>query len=136
MPNTRQNDLRRHWGLDPEVVFLNHGSFGACPRPVLETQQRWRDRMERQPVQFFARDIESLIDDARDRLAAFLGAEQRDVAFVPNATAGVNAVLRSLDLEPGDEVVTTNHEYNACRAALQHVCEQSGAAMVVAEIPF
>src|SRR5512140_3444914 len=87
-------DWGTHWTLDPEVVFLNHGSFGACPRDVLEVQDRWRMRLERQPVRFLGREIEGLLDESRQRLADFLGAPSEDVVFVPNATAGVNSVLR------------------------------------------
>src|SRR5205085_4954268 len=100
------------WALDPAVTFLNHGSFGACPRAVLADQQRWRDRMERQPVAFLARDLEGLLDGARGALAGFLAAEPADVAFVPNATAGVNTVLRSLRFDSGDELLVTDHAYN------------------------
>src|SRR5262249_59545021 len=99
------------WPLDPAVTFLNHGSFGSCPRPVLDEQQRWRVRMERQPVQFFVRDLGALLDVARAELAAFLGVDAPDLAFVPNATAGVDAVLRSLELRPGGELLITNHAY-------------------------
>ena len=126
----------KHWGLDPSVTFLNHGSFGACPTEVLAAQIRYRDRMERQPLQFMIRDVEELYDDARAKLAAFVGADPLDVVFVPNATTGVNTVLRSLHFEPGDELLTTTHEYNACRNALDFVAERSGAVVVVAEIPF
>jgi isopenicillin-N epimerase len=132
----RPSQFAEHWMLDPGVVFLNHGSFGACPRGVLQVQQHWRDRMERQPLQFFGIDLEGLLNSARIDLAAFVGADPEDLVFVPNATTGVNAVLRSLRFQPGDQLLTTNHEYNACRNALNYVAEREGVQVVVAEIPF
>jgi isopenicillin-N epimerase len=126
----------RLWPLDPGVVFLNHGSFGSCPRAVLEFQRALRERLERQPVRFFVRELEALWDDARQTLAQFVGAEAGDLVFVPNATSGVNTVLRSLTFQPGDELLVTNHEYNACRNALDFAAERSGARVVVADIPF
>jgi len=128
--------LARHWQLDPDVTFLNHGSFGACPRAVLDVQSELRARMEREPVLFLHREIEPRLDDARGRLAEFVGADPDDLAFVPNATTGVNTILASLDLCPGDELVTTDHEYNACRNALDRVAACSGARVVVVAVPF
>jgi isopenicillin-N epimerase len=128
--------LRRHWALDPDVVFLNHGSFGACPRAVLEAQSRLRMQMEAEPVRFFVRELEPLLDEARSVVASFLGAETDDVVFVRNATSGVNAVLRSLRLAPGDELLTTDHAYGACKNALEYVARAAGAQVVVARSPF
>ena len=128
--------MRQHWTLDPDITFLNHGSFGATPRAVLEKQNGFRAQMEREPVRFFVRELEPLLDDARNVLARFLGADPRGLAFVPNATAGVNAVLRSLDLDKHDELLVTTQEYNACRNALDYVATINGTKVVVADVPF
>ena len=129
------NPLRAHWTLDPRVVFLNHGSYGACPRAVLEAQGSMRAELEVEPVRFF-RELGPWIDEARVDVAAFVSAQAEDVVFVRNATSGVNAVLRSLELKPGDELLTTDHAYGACRNAMDHVAKKAGATVVVAEIPF
>ncbi len=126
----------RLWLLDQAVTFLNHGSFGACPQRVLEFQNDLRARLERQPVQFLVRELEPLLDNARAALAQFVGADADDLVFAPNTTSGVNAVLRSLTFLPGDELLVTNHEYAACRNALNYVAERSGALVVVVNIPF
>ncbi|MBD3334509.1 MAG: aminotransferase class V-fold PLP-dependent enzyme [Candidatus Eisenbacteria bacterium] len=126
----------RHWSLDRDVVFLNHGSFGACPTPVLDAQARLRARLEAEPVRFFNEEYQPLLDQARLQLSRFIGAGEEGLAFVPNATTGVNTILHSLELEPGDELLTTDHEYNACRNALDVVAERRGAKVVVAPLPF
>lgn len=128
--------MKHHWTLDPSITFLNHGSFGATPRVVLEKQNEYRAQLEREPVRFFTRELEPMLDAARTSLASFLGADEAGLAFVPNATAGVNAVLRSLDLDKHDELLVTNQEYNACRNALEFVATISGAKVVVVDIPF
>ncbi|HAX77955.1 MAG TPA: aminotransferase [Cyanobacteria bacterium UBA11372] len=130
------SEFGKYWSLDREITFLNHGSFGACPIPVLEAQQRWRLQMESEPLRFFVREFEEQLDKARSELAEFVGADAEELAFVPNATTGVNAVLRSLTFNPGDELLTTDHEYNACRNVLNFVAEGTGAKVVVAEVPF
>lgn len=118
------------------MTFLNHGSFGACPKQVLEFQQRLRSQLEHEPLRFFGREWEPLLDDARNELAAFVGADVQDLVFVPNATTGVNSVLRSLRFSSEDEILTTNHEYNACRNALDFIASRTGARVVVAKVPF
>ncbi len=130
------SELAAHWRLDPTVTFLNHGSFGACPVEVLAAQRRWRDRMEAQPVRFLARELPSLLADARADLGAFVGADPDDLAFVANATGAVNAVVRSLSFQPGDELLTDDHEYNATINVLRHVAKRDEARVVVVPIPF
>jgi isopenicillin-N epimerase len=131
-----KSDWRSLWSLDPGITFLNHGSFGACPIAVLEHQQALRAQMEAEPVRFFAIELEPLLDRARQALADFVGADAEGLVFVPNATTGVNTVLRSLSLQPGDELLTTNHEYNASRNALDFAAQRSGAKVVVVDVPF
>ena len=128
--------LAHHWDLDPEITFLNHGSFGACPRAVLAHQAELRRQMEAEPVRFFVRELAPLLHEAREELAAFLSADPEGLAFVNNATTGVNTVLASLPIGPGDEVLVTNHEYPACRNALDATAARAGATVVVADIPF
>ena len=129
-------DLAELWLLDPSVIFLNHGSFGACPTEVLRHQAALRAEMEAEPVRFLSRELDDRLDAARQALATFIGADAEDLGFVTNATGGVNAVLRSLAFGPGDELLTTDHAYGACRNALDFVASRSGARVVIVQIPF
>lgn len=125
-----------HWGLDPTVTYLNHGSFGACPTPVLALQSSLRAEMESEPVDFLSGSLQSRLDAARGTLAAFLGADPADLVFVSNATAGVNAVLRSLLFAAGDELLVTDHTYAACRKTIDFVAARHATRVVVARLPF
>ena len=133
MPRSRFAEL---WTLDPAVDYLNHGSFGACPRAVQDFQRALAEELEREPTDFLVRRLPGRLAAAREALGAFVGAAADDLAFVPNATSAVNAVLRSLALAPGDELLTTDHAYGACRKALEFVAARSGARVVVAPLPF
>ncbi|MBM2821423.1 MAG: Aminotransferase class V-fold PLP-dependent enzyme [Thermoleophilia bacterium] len=123
--------MRDGFLLDPDVVYLNHGGYGACPVAVFDEYQRWQRELERQPTDFFARRLStwfwegrtgsSLLDDARASLAAFVGARAEDLVFVPNATYGLNAVLRSLRIRPEEEILTTKHEYGAVERTLSFI---------------
>jgi isopenicillin-N epimerase len=126
-------EARRLWRLDPGVRHLNHGGFGACPAPLLAAQTAWRERMERQPTRFFVNELPGLLHAARAALARFLGTEADRLGFVDNATTGMNAVIAAAPLRRGDEVVTTDHVYNAVRLALCHHAARAGAAVV--EVP-
>ncbi len=121
--------------LRPGVTYLNHGSFGACPRPVFERYQAWQRELEAQPVDFLGRRFAALMRSARQSLAAFVGADPDDLVFVPNATTGLNAVARSLRLAPGDEVLTSDHEYGALDRTWTFLCERAGARYVRQPIP-
>ncbi|MEZ5978334.1 MAG: aminotransferase class V-fold PLP-dependent enzyme [Planctomycetota bacterium] len=126
----------KHWDLDPEQAFLNHGSFGACPRPVLAAQQVWRDRLEHQPVRFFLKELDPALEHVRTVLGDFVGAHPDDLVPVANATMGVNWVLRWFPLAPGDQVLAFDHEYNATANAARAVCEHAGAEFVTVPLPF
>lgn len=123
------------YALDPALDFLNHGSYGAPAREVLEAQAEIRALMERDPIAFFQRRYPVLLEEVRSELAAFIKADPAGLAFVRNATSGVNAVLGSLAFEPGDEIVVTDHEYNASRNALDRAAHRTGAQVRVVAIP-
>jgi len=128
--------VRDEWTLDWDFLTVNHGSFGATPTVVLAAQAEWRCKLEAQPTRFMTSVVPGALRDAAARLATFVGAEAKDVAFVENATQGCNAVLRSLLLRANDEIVVLNHAYGAVRNTVRFVCERAGAHMVEAAIPF
>ena len=109
------------WPLDRAIAFLNHGSFGACPKPVWETYTAWQRQLERQPVEFFRRH-DALLQSARTSLSAFLNVQPDDLSFVVNATSGINVIARSFPLAPGDEILTTDLEYGALDLTWGHLC--------------
>ena len=124
------SEAGRHFLLRPAVAFLNHGSFGACPAPVFEAYQRWQRELEAQPAEFLGRRLQGsagLLAQARARLARYVGTRPDDLVFVPNATHGMNIVARSFPLEPGDDVLATDHEYGAVERTWRFNCEQRGA---------
>lgn len=137
------SDLARHWDLDPGVISLNHGSFGACPTAVLEAQRVYRDRMEREAVSFFCVELWALLNRSREALAGVAGGEARDYVFLPNATTAVATVLDNVargvgldrPLAPGDELLTTSHDYPACRFNLRRLAERTGASYIEAPFP-
>lgn len=134
------NQHTRHWGLDPAIAFLNHGSFGACPTVVLETQSRLRAQMEAEPIKFFVEDFFNLMDEGRKSLGAFLSCDWQDFAPIPNATNAVATVLDSLvdsgRIAPGDELLINDHEYPACQNIFRRAARRSGAKVITASIPF
>ena len=126
--------MRTPWPLAP-AHLSQHGSFGACPTEVLRYRPL-RDEMEANPVLFLSRELDGRLAAARAALAPFIGADADDLAFVTNATSGVNAVLRSLAFAAGDELLATDHTYNACKNTLDYVARRAGATVVVATVPF
>ncbi|WP_420629077.1 aminotransferase class V-fold PLP-dependent enzyme [Candidatus Leptofilum sp.] len=122
--------MKAEFLIDPDVVFLNHGSFGATPRPVFANYQAWQWQLERQPVQFIQKELWNHLAQARQQLGHFVGANGDDLVFIPNATFGLNIVARSLVLGPGDDVLTTDHEYGACTSVWQFLSQKRGFGLV------
>jgi isopenicillin-N epimerase len=129
------SSLREYFHLDPTIHFLNHGSYGATPKPVFEAYQNWQLRLERQPVLFLSRELAGLLKESREALGDYLNASADDLVYIPNATHGVNIVAHSLDLKPEDEILTTDHEYGACDFTWDFVCAKTGAKYIHQSIP-
>ncbi|HEY2076533.1 MAG TPA: aminotransferase class V-fold PLP-dependent enzyme [Streptosporangiaceae bacterium] len=130
------DDVRGLWLLDREVAHCNHGSFGAVPAPVLVAQEKIRRQMAVNPMRWFVRELPELVVRARAEVAAFLGADAEDLAFVSNVSAGVSAIAQSVQLSPGDEVLSSDHAYGAVSYALDRLCARTGARRVVASIAY
>ncbi|MGC8787810.1 MAG: aminotransferase class V-fold PLP-dependent enzyme, partial [Anaerolineae bacterium] len=133
--NAGNQDMRQLFLLRPDVIFLNHGSFGACPRPVFQAYQNWQLELERQPVEFLGRRFTDLMRSARAALASYVGADTDDLVYIPNATTALNIVARSLPLKPGDEVLSTDHEYGAMDRTWRFVCQRRGARYINQTLP-
>jgi isopenicillin-N epimerase len=122
--------LEQYFLLDPDIHFLNHGSFGATPKPVMEAYQNWQSRLERQPVLFLGRELDGLLKESRGALGEYLNADPDDLVYIPNATHGANIIARSLHLDAGDEVLATDHEYGACDYTWDFICSKTGAKYI------
>ncbi len=116
--------------LDPDVIYLNHGSFGACPRPVFDEYQKWQMRLETEPVRFMREEVFAGLRQARIALGNFLHCSGDDLVLVPNPTTAINTVIRSLNLRPGDEILTTNHEYGALNRAWERFCTKTNTRLI------
>jgi isopenicillin-N epimerase len=127
--------LKDDFLLDPNIIFLNHGSFGAAPKPVFEVYQAWQRRLERQPVLFLGRELDGLLRESRVALGQYLNVAADDLVYIPNATHGVNIIARSLRLEPADEILTSDHEYGACDNTWEFICGRRGARYIRQAIP-
>jgi len=127
--------MREQFLLHPDVVFLNHGSFGACPLPVFEVYQAWQRELEAQPVEFMGRRVDTLLDEARLALGNYLHCHADDLVYIPNATVGMNTIARSIPLQAGDEILATDHEYGAVDLLWQFICEKTGATYIRQPMP-
>ncbi len=128
-------DLSPHWSLDAHITYLNHGAFGAVPRRVQLHQRALLDQIEQNPLRFFASTFQKKLDHARAEFADFLGTSPPHLAFLTNTTEGINAVLRSIDFEDGDEILLTDHTYPACLNACRHIADQRNLTLRIVELP-
>lgn len=131
-----RSNLATHWSLDERTVFLNHGSYGACPRVVLERQSELRNQLESQPVDFLQRQAPILLQQAKDTLKSFLKSSTGQTILIPNATFGVNAILANFPFGPKDEILVTNHGYRACTNAAREIGRRRGFTVRDIEIPY
>ena len=136
MSRPQRSHLAKHWNLDTDCVFLNHGSFGATPYEIRQEQRKWQDLLEDEPVRFYEDLAMEFMENSRKALAIMLECDAEDLALVENATTGVNTVLRSLEFNAGDEILVPDHAYQACRNAIDFVAQRWGVKVVTVNIPF
>jgi len=129
------NSLKKHFLLDPTITFLNHGSFGATPKPVFKTYQNWQNELERQPVEFLGRRHNALMAESRAALAKVLGTSAENLVYTQNVTISLNIAARSLELGAGDEVLSTDHEYGALDRTWRFLAKERGFAYINQKIP-
>jgi isopenicillin-N epimerase len=122
--------MKSQFLLDPTITFLNHGSFGACPKPIFEEYQRFQLELETEPVLFIQKKVAGYLKVAREKLSTYIGCDSLDVFFTPNPTFAINTIMRSLDLQEGDEILSTNHEYGAMDRIWSFYCKKSGAQYI------
>lgn len=122
--------MKSQFLLDKSMTFLNHGSFGACPKPIFEEYQRFQLELETEPVFFIQKKVVGYLKTARERLSKYLGCNSVDLFFTPNPTFAINTIMRSLHLKEDDEILTTNHEYGAMDRTWNFYCKQSAAKYI------
>ena len=135
MNNSSFELLKNQFQLDPNFIYLNHGSFGACPKPIFEERSKWQIEIEKQPVSFIEDKAIGLLDWSRQELASFINCDKDDVVYFPNPTTAMNMVIKSLDLKPGDEVLTSNHEYGAIEKTWKFMQREKGFSYTELDIP-
>jgi len=136
LKHPKRSNLSKYWDLNSKTIFLNHGSFGACPKAVLDHQFKLRAELESDPIHFFDVTSKPLWAESIDKLSNFIGADKEGLTLVPNATSGVNTVLRSLSLESGDEIIVPDHTYQACWNTVDFVTKRSGAKTIIVPLPY
>lgn len=129
-----QKNMKSQFLLDPDIIYLNHGSFGACPKPIFENYQKWQRELENEPVQFITKNAPKYLKQSKEALAKYINCHAEDFFFVPNPTFAINAIMRSLELNPGDEILATNHEYGAMDRTWHFYCKKTGAKYIRQDI--
>ena len=129
------NTLKSLYLLDPDTIYLNHGSFGACPKVIFDSLTSWQKRLEEDPVKLLEFDVSDHIENSREALSKYIHCHKDDIVFFPNPTTALNTIIKSLDLQPDDEILTTNHEYGALDRTWNFICKKKGSKYIKKNIP-